>query len=229
MELILVRHAKAFDRDASAFPDDSRRPLTAEGRAEFVRFAKRLGRVCRSVDLVESSGFVRAWQTAQLLHEHAGFPKPSRLERLEAVDALAVHASAFHASAADASAGDAAPSGASAATRQDAESLRLASLARAVAALRGVDRVVWVGHEPLLSRFASLLLAGSAGRMAISMKKGAALALHIADAREDAPADAPPQARLLWMLTPGVESRLRRGAKREKQRPQKEKRAKRKR
>jgi phosphohistidine phosphatase len=209
MELILVRHAKAFDRDASAFPDDSRRPLTAEGRAEFVRFAKRLGRVCRSVDLVESSGFVRAWQTARLLHEHAGFPKPSRLERLEAADAGS--------------------SGPGDATGRDSESPRLESLARAVAALRGVDRVVWVGHEPLLSRFASLLLAGSAGRMAISMKKGAALALHIADAREDAPADAPPQARLLWMLTPGVESRLRRGAKREKPRPQKEKRAKRKR
>jgi phosphohistidine phosphatase SixA len=209
MELILVRHAKAFDRDASAWPDDSRRPLTAEGRAEFVRFAKRLGRVCRSVDLVESSGFVRAWQTAQLLHEHAGFPKPSRLERLEAADAGS--------------------SGPGDATGRDSESPRLESLARAVAALRGVDRVVWVGHEPSLSRFASLLLAGSAGRMAISMKKGAALALGIADTREGAPADALPQAQLLWMLTPGVESRLRRGAKREKQRPQKEQRAKRKR
>jgi|LauGreDrversion4_2_1035121.scaffolds.fasta_scaffold1122242_1 phosphohistidine phosphatase SixA len=190
MELILVRHAKAFDRDASAWPDDSRRPLTAEGRGEFVRFAKRLGRLCRSVDLVESSGFVRAWQTAQLLHEHAGFPKPSRLERLEAADADP--------------------------TKRESESLRLASLARAVAALRGVDRVVWVGHEPLLSRFASLLLAGSADGMSISMKKGAALALGLTDAREGGAPDAPPRAQLLWMLTPGVATRLRRGGKREK-------------
>ena len=78
MELILIRHARAFERDAAAWPDDSRRPLTENGRDQFARFAKRLRRVAPEVDLVESSGFVRAWQTALLLEEHARWPKPSR-------------------------------------------------------------------------------------------------------------------------------------------------------
>jgi len=46
--------------------------------------AKRLGRALRDVDLLESSGYVRAWQTAQIVAEETRWPKPSRLERLEA-------------------------------------------------------------------------------------------------------------------------------------------------
>ena len=84
MDLILIRHARAFDRDSAAWPDDSRRPLTAQGREEFRVLAKRLGRAVRDVDLLESSGYVRAWQTAQILAEETRWPKPSRLERLEA-------------------------------------------------------------------------------------------------------------------------------------------------
>ena len=79
MRLILVRHAKAFDRDAAAWPLDAKRPLTAEGRKAFIRLAKRMKRVVREVDLVESSGFVRAWQTAQLLHLEAKWPMPTPL------------------------------------------------------------------------------------------------------------------------------------------------------
>lgn len=176
MQLILVRHGKAFERDAAAWPDDSRRPLTAEGRRAFARFARALGRACGAVDMLESSGFSRAWTTAQLLHEHAGWPRPSRLERLE------LHEGA-----------DADPAA------------QLESLRRTVAALRGVGTVAWVGHEPVLSRLASLLLAGSPDAVAIDFKKGAALSLAI-DPRGDAV-----RARLGWMLTPGA---VRRAAKR---------------
>ena len=175
MELILVRHAKAFDRDASAWPDDSRRPLTAEGREQFARFAKRLRHVVPNVDLVESSGFVRAWQTAMLLEEHARWPKPARLERLEARDNL-----------------------------QDEEA-QLSAMLRTIAALRAIPVVVWLGHEPSLSRFASLLLAGSADAIAIEFRKGAALSLEI----ESSPArDDLPRARFRWMLTPNVARRI---------------------
>lgn len=175
MELILVRHAKAFDRDASAWPDDSRRPLTAEGREQFVRFAKRLRHVVPDVDLVESSGFVRAWQTSMLLEEHARWPKPARLERLEVRE-----------------------------TASD-ERAQLDALLRTVAALRSIPVVAWIGHEPTLSRFASLLLTGSPDTVAIDFRKGAALSLEI-----DAPSktDAPPRARVRWMLTPALARRL---------------------
>lgn len=86
MIVYLIRHAKAFDRDASAWPDDRRRPLTAAGRRSFARLARRLGRAVPTVDLLESSRFTRAWQTAKILHEEAGWPEPSRLEGLEELE-----------------------------------------------------------------------------------------------------------------------------------------------
>lgn len=86
MIVYLIRHAKAFERDPSAFPDDRRRPLTAAGRRAFARFARRLGRAVPAVDLLESSRCTRAWQTAKILHEEAGWPQPSRLEGLEEME-----------------------------------------------------------------------------------------------------------------------------------------------
>ena len=149
MDLILVRHARAFDRDSAAWPNDSRRPLTASGREEFARLAKRLGRVAPAVEILESSGFVRAWQTSQILAEESGWPAPSRLERLESAPTVAE------------------------------ESERIESLVRALDGMRGIDAVAWVGHEPMLSRLAARLLTGSSDGVAIDFKKGAALALRI--------------------------------------------------
>ncbi len=186
MELVLVRHARAFERDAAAWPDDARRPLTAEGREAFARFARRLARVRPSVDLVESSGFVRAWQTAQLLAEEAGWPRPSRLERLEP--------------------------GADDETHDEThDAAQLAALRRSALALRGVGSVAWVGHEPVLSRLASLLLTGSPDALSIRFRKGAALALRLEDlGAGDATDRATPRATLSWMLVPSVAARRRR-------------------
>jgi phosphohistidine phosphatase SixA len=83
MLIYLVRHARAFERDAAAWPDDSKRPLTHSGRERFRRLARHLGRVAPPVDLLESSRFTRAWQTAQILHAAAGWPEPVRHEGLE--------------------------------------------------------------------------------------------------------------------------------------------------
>lgn len=83
MELYLIRHARAFERDAAAWPDDSKRPLTHGGRVRFTRLARHLRRVVPPVDLLESSRFTRAWQTAMLLHSVAGWPSPVRFESLE--------------------------------------------------------------------------------------------------------------------------------------------------
>jgi len=196
MELILIRHAKAFERDAAAWPDDSRRPLTAEGRDQFARFAKRLRRVAPKVDLVESSGFVRAWQTAMLLEEHARWPKAARLERLE------IHA--------DTESPDPV-------VRRQAEQVQEDSLVRTLVALAAIPVVAWVGHEPMLSRLASLLLTGAADGVAIDFRKGAALSLHIdIDTDGAAPRTASNgtsgstvlRAQIKWFLTPGVARRL---------------------
>ena len=196
MELILIRHAKAFARDASVWPDDSRRPLTEDGRDQFARFAKRLRRVAPKVDLVESSGFVRAWQTALLLEEHARWPKAARLERLE-----------MHADTESPDPG----------IRRQAERAQEESLVRTLVALAAAPVVAWVGHEPMLSRLASLLLTGAADGLAIDFRKGAALALQI-DVDTDAAASrtasngasggAVLHAQIKWFLTPGVVRRL---------------------
>jgi len=84
MDLYLVRHAIAFNPDDSQWPDDSQRPLTPDGEKRFKQAARGLGRLVRSVDVVLSSPFVRAWRTAELLEKDAGWPKPTRCEALEA-------------------------------------------------------------------------------------------------------------------------------------------------
>jgi len=193
MELILIRHAKAFERDALKWPDDSRRPLTEEGVRDFRRLAKRLGRLVPAVELVESSAFERAWATAEILRDRAGWPKPRRSERLE-------------------------PGGGEGPSREgpSREGLgreRMQALARSIAAMHGLRTVVWVGHEPMFSCLASFLLTGSIDAMRIEFAKGAALAL-----RFQPPVDvaAPPEAssvvgraQMLWMLTPRMVRRMR--------------------
>ena len=83
MDLIIVRHAIAADRDLLRWLDDSQRPLTSDGVKRFERAAAGLRRVQGSVDLVLSSPFVRAWQTAQILHEVSGWPPPIPCPELE--------------------------------------------------------------------------------------------------------------------------------------------------
>ena len=78
-----MRHAIAFERDASRWPDDRDRPLTPEGEEKFRRAARGLRRVAGRVDLVLSSPIVRAWRTAEILAEEAGWPDPLAFDALE--------------------------------------------------------------------------------------------------------------------------------------------------
>lgn len=92
MRLLIVRHAKAFDRDPVRWPDDARRPLTDEGRKAFERLAARLERLVEPPDLVLSSSWDRAWQTAQILEQEGAWPSPEREPLLE--DSEETHAAA---------------------------------------------------------------------------------------------------------------------------------------
>lgn len=84
MDLYLVRHAVAFSRDPTRWPDDGERPLTPEGEARFRKAARGVRRIVTSVDVVLSSPFLRAWRTAELLEEEAGWPAPKPEPVLEA-------------------------------------------------------------------------------------------------------------------------------------------------
>jgi phosphohistidine phosphatase len=76
MKIYIVRHAIAGEADPTRWPDDSQRPLTNSGRKRFRQAARGLQRIVSDVDLVYSSPFVRAQQTAAILHEEAGWPEP---------------------------------------------------------------------------------------------------------------------------------------------------------
>jgi phosphohistidine phosphatase len=82
--IFVVRHAIAEDRDPERWPDDGLRPLTKAGEDRFRAAARGLARIVPSVDVVLSSPYVRAWRTAEILHEEAGWPPPERCEELEA-------------------------------------------------------------------------------------------------------------------------------------------------
>ena len=82
VDLFIVRHAVAYERDPSRWPDDCERPLTRRGERAFRRAARGLSRITEPVATVLSSSCVRAWRTAELLTEEAGWPDAEPLEAL---------------------------------------------------------------------------------------------------------------------------------------------------
>ena len=66
MELLLVRHAIAAERDHAAYRDDRARPLTAEGRKRMAEVAAGLAQLVTPTD-VFTSPLLRARQTAEIL------------------------------------------------------------------------------------------------------------------------------------------------------------------
>ena len=83
MELYIVRHAIAGVRDPVAWPDDSKRPLTPQGEKTFRQAARGLAESAPAPSVVLSSGFARAWRTAQLLRREAHWPAPLACPELE--------------------------------------------------------------------------------------------------------------------------------------------------
>ncbi len=78
MELLIIRHAIAEERDAQRWPDDHLRPLTPRGAARGRKAAAGLAQLWAKPELVLTSPLRRARQTASLLERHAGWP-PAQL------------------------------------------------------------------------------------------------------------------------------------------------------
>jgi len=83
MDLYIVRHAWADDRDSSRWPDDDLRPLTEEGMERFARFVAKLAHRGVAPQVVGASPLVRCRQTAELLA--AGVPGKPTVERLDSL------------------------------------------------------------------------------------------------------------------------------------------------
>ena len=82
-ELYLIRHGIAEER-GDAWPDDGKRPLSAEGMTRMRKSMRGLARLKLTIDIILTSPLVRTRQTAEIVA--AGLqPKPA----LIAVDSLA--------------------------------------------------------------------------------------------------------------------------------------------
>jgi phosphohistidine phosphatase len=69
MELYLLRHGIAEDRNGEAPHDDSRRQLTTEGRTKMRRAAAGMKALELEFDLILSSPYVRTKETAKIVAE----------------------------------------------------------------------------------------------------------------------------------------------------------------
>jgi phosphohistidine phosphatase len=76
MLLLLVRHAHAGDRDPSQWPDDTQRPLTEKGRKAHAKVARTLRNLELAPELVLTSPWLRAMQTAEIVREVMLLPQP---------------------------------------------------------------------------------------------------------------------------------------------------------
>jgi phosphohistidine phosphatase len=85
MRVLIIRHAIAQDRESFAKTrrDDAERPLTKEGRSKMHKGAKGLRRVIDRFDVLASSPFVRAIETARIVSEVYGGKKPVTLDALK--------------------------------------------------------------------------------------------------------------------------------------------------
>jgi phosphohistidine phosphatase len=69
MNLFIVRHAIAAEPGSTGFADDSQRPLTEKGRTKMHAIAKGLRALDVNLDLILSSPYLRARETADILAE----------------------------------------------------------------------------------------------------------------------------------------------------------------
>jgi phosphohistidine phosphatase len=67
MNLYIIRHAIAVDEGTSDYESDSERPLTDKGRKKMRQIAKSLRNLGVEFDLILSSPYVRARETAEIL------------------------------------------------------------------------------------------------------------------------------------------------------------------
>lgn len=66
MKLYILRHTNAAERDPEKYPDDGQRPLTEAGVKKMTQIAQSLGKMDIRVDLILSSPFQRARNTAEI-------------------------------------------------------------------------------------------------------------------------------------------------------------------
>jgi phosphohistidine phosphatase len=82
MQLLIVRHAIAFETDRHRWRDDARRPLSPAGNRRARSAARGLKKLVPPPECLLTSPLLRARQTAQILTEIAGWPRPQEAPEL---------------------------------------------------------------------------------------------------------------------------------------------------
>jgi phosphohistidine phosphatase len=75
MKIYLIRHSNAVDLGTPGYDDDSQRPLTEKGRDKMNGIASALRKLKVEPNLIVSSPYVRARQTAEILAKVLKFKK----------------------------------------------------------------------------------------------------------------------------------------------------------
>ncbi len=86
MDLYILRHAIAEERPKRSHEDDSQRRLTREGARKMCRIASGMREAGLSFDLILTSPYLRAMETAEIVMQEFGIKKV-----LEATEELAPH------------------------------------------------------------------------------------------------------------------------------------------
>jgi phosphohistidine phosphatase len=76
MQLLIIRHAIAHERDARRWREDGLRPLSPQGMVRARQAAQGLKRLGPRPARLLTSPLLRARQTATILNASAGWPKP---------------------------------------------------------------------------------------------------------------------------------------------------------
>ena len=82
MQLLVVRHGIAEDRETWAPRDDALRPLTEDGKKKMKEAAKGLHALVPRLDLLASSPLTRAMQTATILSKVYDKGQPAKTDAL---------------------------------------------------------------------------------------------------------------------------------------------------
>lgn len=82
MDLLIIRHAIAFERDRHRWRQDAERPLSPAGMRRARKAAAGLKQLTKRPQRLLTSPLVRARQTAQILTEVAGWPAAEEIPEL---------------------------------------------------------------------------------------------------------------------------------------------------
>jgi phosphohistidine phosphatase len=81
MNLYIIRHAWAEDRDSLRWPDDDLRPLTVDGKQRFALLMKKLSHCGMAPSIIATSPLVRCVETAGLVA--AAMPEMPKIVELD--------------------------------------------------------------------------------------------------------------------------------------------------